>query len=130
MNSELILQAGGAATAACVIFDLIIDAIQSWQRKRAGVVDIRTFGIFGRLLISLVINFILCTGFTYGYALTGAGSGNAYLYGAVIWLIVAIPMLATSKYQDDIQRMVLGTRILGWLFKIGAASASAHLLIG
>ena len=130
MNTDLILQSSAAGTVACIVFDLIIDAIQRWQRTRAGVVDVRTFGILGRLLISLVVNSILCTGFTYVYAVTGAGTGNAFLYGGVVWLIVAIPLLATGKYQDDIQRKVLSTRILGWLFKIGAASAAAYYLIG
>ncbi len=130
MNTELILQTGGAATAACIVFDLIIDAIQGWQRKRAGVVDIRTFGVFGRLVISLAINFVLCTGFAYLYGAVGAGSGQSYLYGAVIWLMVAIPLLAISRYQDDIQKRVLATRILGWLFKIGAASVAANYFLG
>jgi hypothetical protein len=129
MDTQAILYCGAAATIPCVIFDLIIDAIQSWQRKRAGVTDVATFGWFGRTLMSLVINALLCSGFAALYSVVGAGSGNSFLVGGFLWLMVSVPLLATSRYQDDIQKRVLATRILGWLFKTGAASASAAIFI-
>lgn len=129
MDTQSILYSGAAATIPCVIFDLIIDAIQSWQRKRAGVTDVATFGWFGRTVISLIINAMLCTGFATLYSLIAAGSGNSFLVGGFLWLMVAVPLIATSRYQDDIQKRVLATRILGWLFKTGAASASTAIFI-
>ncbi len=130
MDHEPLLYAGGAATIPCIVFDLVIDAIQKWQRSRAGITDVKTFGWFVRLLLSLVVNAILCTGFAYLYFAIGAGTGNSFLVGGVLWLMVSIPLLATGKYQDDIQRQVLAVRILGWLFKIGAAAASAYYFLG
>jgi len=129
MDTQSILYCAAAATIPCVIFDLIIDAIQSWQRKRAGVTDVATFGWFGRTMISLVINALLCTGFGYLYSVIGAGSGNSFLVGGFLWLMVAVPLLATRKYQDDTQKRVLTTRIFGWLFKTVAASTSAAIFI-
>jgi len=129
-ETEAILYSGAAATLPCVVFDLVIDAIQSWQRKRAGVTDIKTFGWFVRLLLSVIVNVILGTGFAYLYYLIGAGTGNAYLVGAVLWLTIAIPLLATSRYQDDVQKKILATRILGWLFKTAAAAVSASYFLG
>src|SRR5512141_939290 len=107
MDHEPLLYAGAAATIPCVMFDLIVDAIQKWQRNRAGVTDVQTFGWFVRLLISLFVNAILCTGFAYLYYAIGAGTGNSFLVGSVLWLIVTIPLLATGKYQDDVQKRVL-----------------------
>ncbi len=129
-ETEAIVYAGAAATLPCVVFDLVIDAIQNWQRKRAGVTDVATFGWFARMLISIVVNALLATGFAYLYFVIGAGTGNAYLVGGVLWLLVAIPLLALSRYQDDIQKRVLATRILGWLIKTAAAATSASYFLG
>jgi len=129
MDTQSILICSAATTVPCVIFDLIIDAIQSWQRKHAGVTDVATFGWFGRTMISLIINAVLATGFSYLYYITAAGSGNSFLVGGILWLMVSIPLLATSRYQDDAQKRVLGWKILGWLFKIAAASTMAAVFI-
>ncbi len=129
-QTEAILYSGAAATLPCVIFDLLIDAIQSWQRKRAGVTDIATFGWLARTFLSLLVNALLTTGFAYLYYAIGSGTGNAFLVGGFLWLMISVPLLATSRYQDDIQKRVLATRILGWLFKTAAAAGSAYYFLG
>ncbi len=129
-ETDAILYSGAAATLPCVVFDLVIDAIQSWQRKRAGVTDIATFGWFARTLLSLVVNALLTTGFAYLYVVIGAGTGNAFLVGGFLWLLISVPFLAMSRYQDDIQKRVLATRILGWLFKTAAAAGAAYYFLG
>jgi hypothetical protein len=64
------------------------------------------------------------------YTALWAGSGRAFVYGGTLWLFVAIPLLLMSKYMDEIQRKVIATRILGWLFKLGVASTAVAYFIG
>ena len=129
MDSDPILMAGAVGTVPCALSDLIVHAIQSWQRKRAGVIHEPFLGPFGRIVVSIIVNYPLCTAFAYLYDVIGTRAQDAYLMGGVLWLTLSVPMLMTSRGFDDIQKRILASRILGWLFKIAAASASAAYFI-
>ena len=130
VDKETILITGAAGAVPGVVFDLIVNAIQQWQRRQAGVINVPTFGVFTRLVLSLCVNFVACGGFAYVYYIIWKGQGDAFLFGGIVWLIVALPLVFSSRYFDEIQRKVLATRVLGWLFKIAAAAASATYFIG
>jgi len=127
-TDELLLSAAAAAIP-CVLFDQILYAIQKWQRTRAGVIAEPGFGPFGRTLISLFVNFGLCGVIAYLYRSIGHEVQDAFLIGATLWLIVAVPVLFTSRYVDETQKPVLASRILGWLVKTLFASTSAAYFI-
>jgi hypothetical protein len=129
-DTQTVLYAAAAATLLCVVVDIVVHAIHHWQRSRAGYKATVPFGWFIRSLLILVINALLCTGFAYLYDRIWAGSGNAFLVGGFLWLMISVPLLAIGRYQDDLQRGILAVRILGWLFKTGAASASAAYFLG
>ncbi len=130
VDKETILMTGAAGAVPGVVFDFISYGIQQWQRRRAGAPNVPAFGPFIRFILSFIVNFIACGGFAYVYYVIWKGQGDAYLFGGVVWLIVAIPILISSKYFDDIQKKVVATRVLGWLFKMAAAAASASYFIG
>lgn len=130
VDIEANLIAAGVGTIPCVIFDLVIQAVQRWQRDRLGITEASTLGPFGKVMVSLLFNFLFCAAFMFAYSVIAAGSGNAFLVGGIIWLMIAIPLLLTSKYLDDLQKQMFATRILGWLFKTGSAAASASYFIG
>lgn len=119
---DLSLLTGGVATFVCVVLDMIMHRIQDWQMERAGVGNPSTLGFGGRLALSIVMNLVLCMGFAYTYASIGVGSGNSFLVAAVIWLMIAIPMLATSRFTDEIRQQTIAIRILIWLLKMSAVA--------
>lgn len=119
---DLSLLTGGVATLVCVVLDMIMHRIQAWQMERAGVGNPSTLGFGGRLALSLVMNLVLCMGFAYTYSSIGVGSGNSFLVAAVIWLMIAIPMLATSRFTDEIRQQTIAIRILIWLLKMSAVA--------
>lgn len=129
MDTDEILLSAAAATLPCLLFDQMLYAIQKWQRKRAGVVGEPGFGPIGRSVISLAVNFALSGVIAYLYRSVGHQAQDAFLIGATMWLIVAVPVLFTSRYVDDTQKPVLASRILGWLVKTLFASASASIFI-
>jgi hypothetical protein len=129
MIADPIWYASAAATGAGLFSDLTVHGIQQWQRRRAGIPE-ETLGVLGRIPLSLVLNFVIAFLFAYVYSAVGAGSGRAYLAGAVVWLIIVIPVLASSRYMDDNMKRILTTRIFGWLFKVAAASAVIDHFIG
>jgi len=129
VDSDEILLSAAAATIPCMLFDYLLNAIQKWQQKRSGTVISSGFGAFGRTVISLFLNFALCALLTYIYRTVGHAPQDAFLVGACMWLIVAIPVLFTSRYIDDTQRQLLAGRVLVWLAKTAiAASVAAYFV--
>jgi hypothetical protein len=129
MIPDPILNASGAATAACLVSDLVVYAIQQTQRERAGL-PLEAIGIIGRIFLSLGFNFVLSFTFAYTYHAVALGSGRVFLAGGVAWLAVVIPVLMTSHSYNDRQKAVLTTRIFGWLFKTAAACVAIDYFIG
>ncbi|HEX7573842.1 MAG TPA: hypothetical protein VF514_12160, partial [Bacteroidota bacterium] len=71
MDPDEILLSAAVATIPCVLFDHLLFAIQNWQRKRSGGVDTGGFGPFGRTVVSLFVNFGICTLIGYVYRTVG-----------------------------------------------------------
>ena len=129
MDTESALLASAAATVPCLMLDLAASAIQRHQRRLAGV-QVESMNPFGQLLLSLLKNAAGCGVFCFFYAYMWAGSGRWFVYGGIAWLFVAIPMLLLTNYMDEVQVKTLSTRILAWLFKAAASSASLAYFIG
>jgi hypothetical protein len=129
VDSDEILLSAAAATIPCVLFDHLLYAIQNWQRKRSGAVDTGGLGPFGRTVVSLFVNFGICTLIGYVYRTVGHDPQDAYLVGALMWLMVSVPTLVMSRYVDESQRQFLAARILGWLAKTALAAAAAAYFI-
>jgi hypothetical protein len=129
VDSDEILISAAVATIPCVLFDHLLYAIQTWQRKRSGVAMSPAFGPFGRTVISIVLNFGICALITYVYRTVGHDPEDAFLVGAFMWLMVSVPVLLTSRYVDDTQKQFLAGRILGWLAKTAIASTAASYFV-
>ena len=129
MDTEAVWLASAAATVPCVMLDLAAGAIERHQRRVAGVA-IEAMNPFGQFILSLVANALGCAAFCFFYAFLWAGSGRAFIYGGIIWLFVAIPMLLMTNYMGEVQVKTLSTRILAWLFKAAAASISLAYFVG
>ncbi len=129
VDSDEILLSAALATIPCVLFDQLLAAIQNWQRKRSGVVMSSGFGVFGRIVTSVLLNFALCGFVTYVYRVVGHEPQDAFLVGASMWLMVSVPVLFTSRYVDESQKQFLAARILGWLAKTAIAAASAAYFV-
>lgn len=129
MDTEAVWLASAGAAVPCVMLDLAAGAIQRHQRRLAGAA-VEAMNPFGQLLLSVLKNALGCGTFCFFYAFLWPGSGRAFVYGGVIWLFVAIPILLMTNYMDEVQVKTLSTRILAWLFKAAAASASLAYFIG
>ena len=129
MVPEILWITAAAATIPCVMLDVGVRAIQQLQRRSAGVASDPSLGPVGRFLLSLVVNFLLCLGLAWLYHTLWAGSGRAFLYGGVLWLFLALPVLIMLNHTDDVQKRTLITWLLGWLFKLGATSAALAYFI-
>lgn len=129
VDTDELLIAMVATTFPCILFDHGMHAIQDWQRKRAGIVDPSGFGMWGRTLVSLIVNAMTSAFIAYVYRIIGRGPQDAFLIGATIWLMVSVPVLFTSRYVDTSQQKLLATRILGWLFKTAVAAGCAAVFI-
>jgi peptidoglycan/LPS O-acetylase OafA/YrhL len=129
VNPEELLLAILATTFPCLLFDYLLQALQDWQRKRAGIVDATGFGLVSRTIISLIMNGIVGALIAYLYRLLGTEQQDAFTIGAILWLLVSIPVMLTSKFVDDGQKQVLASRILGWLVKVAIASTAAALIV-
>jgi hypothetical protein len=125
---ESVWYAAGVSTALGLLADLMVHGVQQWQRTRAGIPR-ETYGSLGVIPLSLLVNSVFSILFAYVYNAAAAGSGRAFLAGALIWLIIVIPILTSSRYADEGLRGLLITRVFGWLFKIAAASASINHFI-
>ena len=129
MDSDGILLSAALATIPCVLFDHLLYAIQNWQRKRSGAADPSGLGPFGRTVLSLFVNFAICAFIGYVYNTVGHDPQDAFLVGALMWLMVSVPALFTSRYVDESQRQILAGRILGWLAKTAIAATAAAYFI-
>jgi hypothetical protein len=128
MIPDSIWYAAGASTAIGLLSDLTVHGIQQWQRRKAGLPR-ESLGPLGQISLSFLMNATFSFLFTYVYHAVAAGSGRAYLAGAVVWLIVVIPILASSRFMEDRMRGLLTTRIFGWLFKVAAAATAVNHFI-
>jgi len=117
------------STLPCILFDHGVHAIQEWQRRRAGIVEVSGFGPLGRTVVSLAINGAASALIAFVYRSIGREQQDAFLIGASIWLMITVPVLFTSRYIDESQQKILATRILGWLFKTAIAAGSAAYFI-
>ena len=129
VDSDEILLSAAAATIPCVLFDHLLYAIQHWQQKRSGAVITPGLGAFGRTVVSLLINYSICALITYVYRTVGHDVQDAYLVGALMWLMVSVPVLFTTRFVDDAQKQFLAARILGWLAKTAMAAAAAAYFV-
>jgi hypothetical protein len=129
MIPEAVWQATATALAAGLAIDLSVHGIQQWQRSKAGI-PLETFGIIGRIPLSLLLNSVAFFLFLYTYNAVAAGSGRAFLAGALVWLTITIPVLASSSHVDGANRGILITRVFGWLLKAAAVSAAGNHFLG
>ena len=130
MIPEILWITAAAATIPAVMLDVGVRAIQQLQRRSAGVADDPSIGPVARFLLSLILNFAVCFGVAWLYQTLWPGSGRALVYGGVLWLLLAIPVLFMVNYVDEVQKKTLITWLLGWLFKVGATAASLAYFIG
>jgi hypothetical protein len=119
----------GTSTLTCVILDYGIHAIVTWQRRRAESIEAVGLGIVGRTILSFLLNGVTGTMVASMYRLVGTSEQDAFLIGAVLWLMVAFPALLTSRFVDETQKRLLATRVLGWLFKTAIAATCAALIM-
>lgn len=129
MDPEEFLPALAASTAACILIDHIVHAIQRWQRSGFGMTGKEGFGWLGRTIVSLVMNAVTGAVVLGSYYIVGREPRDAYLIGACLWLMVTVPVLVTSRFIDDQQKRLLSVRILGWLVKTSVSSVAAALFI-
>jgi hypothetical protein len=71
----------------------------------------------------------MCALIPYVYRTVGHNPQDAYLFGALMWLMVSIPALLTSRYVEDSQKQFLAGRILGWLAKTAIAAVAAAYFV-
>lgn len=129
VDPDQILLSAAAATVPCILFDHMLNGIQNWQRKRAGVIQTGGFGWFGRTFVSMLLNFAVCAFMSYVYRVVGHDPQDAFLVAASMWLMVSVPVLFTSRYVDESQKQFLAGRILGWLAKTAMAAAAAAYFV-
>jgi TRAP-type C4-dicarboxylate transport system permease large subunit len=129
VDPDEILLSAAAATIPCVLFDYLLVSLQNWQRERSGTATSVGLGTLGRTLVSILVNFAMCLLITYVYTTVGHDPQDAFLVGALMWLMVSVPALFTSRYVDESQRQFLAGRILGWLAKTAIAAAAAAYFI-
>jgi hypothetical protein len=129
VNAGELLLAVLATTFPCLIFDYLVQALQEWQRRRAGIVDSTGFGPIARAIISIVLNGITGALVAYFYRLVGEEVQDAFVIGAMLWLFVSIPVLLTYRFMEERQRQMLAVHILGWLLKVSIAAGAAALIV-
>jgi len=91
MIPENVWLATAVATVPAVLLDMASGMIQRWQIRRGGGEPGDSIGPFGRFLLSLVQNAFVLGGLSFLYFRLWAGSGRAFLYVAVVWLLISIP---------------------------------------
>jgi hypothetical protein len=130
MLPEKVWLATAVATVPAVLLDVASGMIQRRQVRLSGAEPGDGMGVFWRFLASIVLNFFVLAGLSFLYSYLWAGSGRAFLYGAVIWLLVSIPALLLSRTMDDSQQRIMVVRVLSLLFKAAALSISLSYFIG
>jgi hypothetical protein len=117
------------AAIPCVMLDIALRRVQMWQERRGGAIS-RPSGPLPGLAIAISANFLLCAGFCFLYADLWKGSGHSFIYGGTVWLLFVIPAVLLLHSMDELKQRIMTTRILGWLFKAGAASISLAYFVG
>jgi hypothetical protein len=130
MLPDRIWLATAVATVPAVLLDMASGMIQRRQIRRGGGEPGDGIGPFSRFVFSLVLNAVVLCGLSLLYFRLWAGSGGAFLYVAVIWLLVSIPALLLSRSMDEGQQKIMAIRVLSLLFKAGALSISLAYFIG
>lgn len=130
MIPEYVWLATAVATVPAVLLDMASGMIQRWQIRRGGGEPGDSIGPFGRFLLSLALNAIVLGGLSFLYYRLWAGSGRAFLYVAVVWLLISIPALLLSRAMDESQQRIMTIRALSLLFKAAALSLSLAYFIG
>lgn len=118
------------ATVPAVILDMASGMIQRRQIRVGGGEPGNSFGPVSRFLLSLVLNAVVLGGLVYAYYRLWGGSGGAYLFCAVAWLLLSIPALLLSRAMDESQQHLMTIRTLSLLFKAAALSMSLAHFIG
>jgi hypothetical protein len=130
MIPEYVWLATAVATVPAVLLDMASGMIQRWQIRRGGGEPGDSIGPFGRFLLSLVQNAFVLGGLSFLYFRLWAASGRAFLYVAVVWLLISIPALLLSRAMDESQQRIMTIRALSLLFKAAALSISLAYFIG
>jgi hypothetical protein len=130
MPPDRIWLATAVATVPAVLLDMASGMIQRRQIRLGGGEPGDRIGPFLRFILSLVLNAVILFGLSLLYFRLWAGSGGAFLYGAIIWLFVSIPALLLSRSMDEAQQRIMTIRVLSLLFKAGALSISLAYFIG
>jgi hypothetical protein len=130
MIPENVWLATAVATVPAVLLDMASGMIQRWQIRRGGGEPGDSIGPFGRFLLSLVQNAVVLGGLSFLYFGLWAGSGRAFLYVAVVWLLISVPALLLSRTMDEAQQRIMTIRALSLLFKAAALSISLAYFIG
>lgn len=130
MLPERVWLALAVATVPAVLLDMASGMIQRRHIRLGGGESGDVVGPFGRFILSLVLNASVLGGLGFLYNHLWAGSGGAFLYGAVVWLFVAIPALLLSRAMDESQQRIITIRALAALFKAAALSISLAYFIG
>ena len=117
------------AAIPCVMLDIAVRTIQVWQERAGGAMS-RPLRPLPELAIAIFVNFLLCAGFCFLYAHLWNGSGHSFIYGGTVWLLFVIPAVLLLHSMDELKQRIMTTRILGWLFKAGAASTSLAYFLG
>ena len=130
MVPDYVWLATAVSTVPAVLLDMASGIIQRRQIRLGGGEPGDAIGPFGRFLLSLVLNAAVLGGLSFLYFRLWAGSGRAFLYGAVVWLLVSIPALLLSRAMDDSQQRLMIVRALSLLFKAAALSISLAYFIG
>ncbi len=118
MDIDPIYLAAGTGTILCVVVDGCVHAIRRTQRHHANLYDEGSFFISGRILLSILLNVVVCAGFAVLYQKVFDGTMNAFGIACVIWAMVAGPLLLLTSYMDDIQKRSVSVRTFGWLIKL------------
>jgi hypothetical protein len=130
MIPEHVWLATAVATVPAVFLDMASGMIQRWQIRRGGGEPGDSIGPFVRFLLSLALNAFVLGGLSFLYFRLWAGSGRAFLYVAVVWLLISIPGLLLSRAMDEPQQRIMTVRALSLLFKAAALSISMAYFIG
>jgi len=130
MLPDSVLLATAVATVPAVLLDMVSGMIQRRHTRLGGGEPEEHIGPFGRFALSLVLNVVVLGGLSFLYYRLWAGSGRAFLFGAVVWLLVSIPALLLSRAMDESQQKAYAIRALSQLFKAAAVAIALAYFIG
>jgi hypothetical protein len=129
-NTEPVLRAVATAIMPCVFVDLIVFVILRSLPSTSGKPVASAASVFGWLFTSLFANALTCGAFAFAYLGTWVGTGRAFLFGGLVWVIIAAPVLAMSRHMEDFQKKAIYIRIFSWLAKTAIVAASCTYFLG